>query len=269
MTICLAAICNKGLNLVVASDSMITNRSLSIEFEHPTKKMTELSDKCIALTSGDALAHTELFDSVQVEIEKLKSPTLKNIILKIKKCYQEMREEKIIEYYLIPRGFDNFAKFYQSQRILNPEISQRIQFQIEEYNYGLEILIAGIEDEQAHIYEIFDPGTSKCFDSIGFHAIGSGVPHALNSLIARGCNQNTNLEECLIEIFEAKRMAEKAPGVGATLTNICILCPKKGITGFPKEEYGKLEQIYKKWLKGDSNWNTEMNSLLKNIGIIK
>ena len=103
MTICLAAICDNSSRLVVASDSMITNRALSIEFEHLTKKMTELSDSCVALTAGDALTHTELFTSVQDEIKKLKSPTLKNIISKIKECYQEIRRREITEgsYYLI------------------------------------------------------------------------------------------------------------------------------------------------------------------------
>ena len=269
MTICLGAICDNGSKLVIASDSMITNPALSIEFEHPTKKMTELSNSCVALTAGDALAHTELFNSVQIEIEKLKSPTLKSIISKIKECYQEIRKREITEKYLIPRGFDSFPDFYQAQRMLNPEITQRIQFQIEEYDYGLEILIAGIEKGEAHIYEIFDPGTSKCFDSIGFHAIGSGVPHALNSLIARGCNQGTCPEECLITIFEAKKMAEKAPGVGCTLTNICFLCPKKGIVEFPQDKYDKLEQIFEGWVKDDNNWNSEATSLLKDIGVIK
>lgn len=269
MTVCLAAICGQGSKLVIASDSMITNPALSIEFEHPGKKMTELSDSCIALTAGDALAHTELFNSVQIEIEKLKSPTLRNIILKIKECYQDIRKREITEKHLIPRGFNSFSEFYKAQRMLNPEITQRIQFQIEEYDYGLEILIAGVENGVAHIHEIFNPGTSKCFDSIGFHAIGSGVPHALNSLIARGCNQSASIEKCFMEIFEAKKMAEKAPGVGCTLTNICFLFPNKGIVGFPKEKYDDLEQILEKWITNDSDWKSEANSLLKNIGVIE
>ena len=161
MTVCLAAICDGGSNLVLASDSMITNPALLIEFEHPTKKMTELSNHCIALTAGDALAHTELFNSVQIEIEKLKSPILTNMISKIKECYQEIRKREITERYLIPLGFQDFTNFYENHRMLNPEIAQRIQFDIEQYNYGLEILIAGIEKKRAHIYEVFDSGTSK------------------------------------------------------------------------------------------------------------
>ncbi|MEE9355563.1 MAG: hypothetical protein V3U75_08235 [Methylococcaceae bacterium] len=62
MTICIAGICENGLSLILASDAMLTNEGLSIEFEHPTKKMTCLSDCCIALTAGDALAYTEVFN---------------------------------------------------------------------------------------------------------------------------------------------------------------------------------------------------------------
>ena len=43
MTICIAAICEQGSALVLGTDSMITNEGLSIEFEHPGKKMTPLS----------------------------------------------------------------------------------------------------------------------------------------------------------------------------------------------------------------------------------
>lgn len=71
MTICIALICNNGSNAVLVTDSMITNVGLSIEFEHPTKKMTTLSQCCAALTAGDALADTELFNMVHQEIHNL------------------------------------------------------------------------------------------------------------------------------------------------------------------------------------------------------
>lgn len=40
MTVCIAAICNGGSDIILATDTMITSEGLSIEFEHPTKKMT-------------------------------------------------------------------------------------------------------------------------------------------------------------------------------------------------------------------------------------
>ncbi len=92
MTICISVICDNSSKLIVASDNMLTNEVLSIQFEHPTKKMTELSDKCIALTAGDALAHTELFNSVQCEIDRLKEPSIVEIVETVKECYQGIRK---------------------------------------------------------------------------------------------------------------------------------------------------------------------------------
>jgi len=268
MTICIAAICEKGSSLVLATDSMITNEGLSIQFEHPTKKMTSLSDSCIALTAGDALAHTELFNMVQGEITKLKAPLILEIVSKIKECYQRIRKSEIMGKILIPRGFNNFEDFYKAQRVLIPDIALTIQNQIDRYEYGLEILVAGISEEVAHIYGISDPGTSKCFDAIGFHAIGSGLPHAINTLIARGCHQSSDLKEALLIVYEAKKMAEKAPGVGANITDICIMKPQ-GITEFPRDKLGQLNKIYEKWVRREPNWASDLDALLKEIGVLK
>jgi len=266
MTICIAAICEKGSSVVLATDSMLTNEALSIEFEHPTKKMTRLSDSCIALTAGDALAHTELFDIVREEIIKLKAPSAPEIVGKIKECYQRIRKREIKEKILNPRGFSDFEDFYKAQQVLNPDIVMTIQNQIDSYDYGLEILVAGRSGNTAHIYGISDPGTSKCFDAIGFHAIGSGQPHAINTLIARGCHQDTSLQEALLIVYEAKKIAEKAPGVGANITDICIMTPK-GIIEFPRNKIDQLHEIYEKWLRRESNWVSDLGALLKEIGV--
>ena len=97
MTICIAGICEKSSSIILASDSMITNPGLSIEFEHPTKKMTFLSESCIALTAGDALAHTELFNIALYEICQLREPSINKIVEKIKECYQNIRHKEIAE----------------------------------------------------------------------------------------------------------------------------------------------------------------------------
>lgn len=268
MTICIAAICNHGSDLILATDSMITSEGLSIEFEHPTKKMTHLSHRCIALTAGDALAHTELFTMVQAEIMQLKEPSVVRVVSKIKECYQSIRETEIKEKFLNPRGFKDFDDFYEKQRNLIPDVALGIQNQIDRYDYGLDILVAGISDHAAHIYGIFDPGTSKCFDAIGFHAIGSGLPHAINTLIARKCNQEVSLEEGFLTVYEAKKMAEKAPGVGTNITDMCIM-NSQGIKDFPREKFEELHKIYEKWIRRESDWANGMDALLKHMKAYK
>lgn len=266
MTICIAAICEKGSGLILAADSMLTNAGLSIQFEHPTRKMTRLSDSAVALTAGDALAHTELFNMVQGEIAELKAPTVLEIVNKIKKCYQLIREGEINETILMPRGFRNFGDFYHAHAVLNSEIVFVIQSEIDRYNYGLQILVAGMSGGTGHIYGISDPGTSKCFDAIGFNAIGSGLPHAINTLIARECNQEVSLEEGLLIVYEAKKMAEKAPGVGANITDICIMTPQKTVE-FPRDKLEQLNSIYDKWVIRETSWASDLGALLEAIGV--
>lgn len=248
VTICISTICDQEKKLILASDSMLTNEGLSIEFEQPTRKMTELSQSCIALTSGDALAYTELFNSVRLKIDKLKKPSIDEIVEVVKDCYQEIRAREITERILIPRGIYGFKKFIEAQQLMLPEITMKLQQQIDKYDYGLSILLSGFSNGGAHIYGVFDPGTSASFDALGFHAIGSGLPHAVNALIARGCFSTTPWEDALMIVYEAKKMAEKAPGVGSRFTNICIMTQNQNFY-FDAELLRELGEIYKVWIE--------------------
>jgi hypothetical protein len=240
---------------------MITNLGLSIQFEQPTKKMTSLSDCCTAMTAGDALAHTELFNVVHEEISKLRSPSIIEVVGKVKTCYQTIRERVIKETILNPRGFSDFRDFYNSQTRMIPDIVLPIQMEIEKYDYGLEIIIAGFAGNKPSIYEVHNPGTSSCFDAIGFHAIGSGSPHALNTLIARECHQGISLGEGLLIVYEAKKMAEKAPGVGARITNMRVIDAKK-TADLSLEQLTEIGKIYEKWVRREPNCSEEVEKLL-------
>ena len=264
MTICIVAACDEGRRLVFASDCMVTHQGLSIEFEHPKPKMTMLSDRCAALTAGDALSHTELFNTVSKEILTLSMPTICQIVDKIKECYQEKRKEEIIEQFLIPRGFPNLAAFYESHSTLHPDVISLILNQIDSFNYGLDILVAGVTNGEAHIYAIADPGTSQCFDAIGFHAIGSGYPHAVNSLIGREFHQGRGLRETLLMVYEAKMMAEKAPGVGRSITDISYI-DHDGVNIFPREKIPLLGKVYQEWVSNDKSWETHLDTLLYEV----
>jgi len=262
MTICIAAMCDKGSALVLAADRAVTS-SLSIEFEHPGKKMTLLSKGCYALTSGDALAYTELFEEVRDEIAMQKSPSMK-VLSKIKSCYQRRRRDAIAENYLIPRGFEDFNDYYKAQKQLFPEMIMAIQNQIDNYNFQLEILLAGVSNGTAHIYHIGDPGVSRCWDVLGYHAIGSGLPHAFYTFISRNCNQDMPLEEVLLITYEAKKMAEKAPGVGSNATDMCVM-DSSGVYLIQNEQIKELEPVYSKWAKMDPAWKEDMHAFIKTV----
>jgi len=263
MTICIAALCEGGSALVLAADRAITS-NLSIEFEHPGKKMTQLSDSCYALTAGDALASTELFGIVQDEIAIHKAPSINEVVSKIKECYQMRRKYEIIENFLIPRGFGSFDEYYQAQKHLFPDLALAIQNQIDNYDYGLQLLIAGVDKKRAHIYEIIDPGTSRCFDAMGYHAIGSGLPHAMYTFISRNCNQDMPLSEVLLITYEAKKMAERAPGVGSNITDICVMDSNQ-TSLFSNEQIKRLNQIYNARVELDPIWKENIKSFIDEL----
>ena len=261
MTICIAAVCGRGSVLVMAADRMLTSSALSIQFEHASRKFTPLSDSCVALTAGDALAHTELFDAVRDEIAKIKAPSVPQVVETIKECYQSIRRKEIEERILRPKGINSLAEYLQVQRSLVTEIAFNFQSQIDNYDYGLEVLVGGANGDVARIFGISNPGTSECYDAIGFHSIGSGLPHALNTLIARGCHRDISLAQCLLTVYEAKKMAEKAPGVGATITDICVV-DSTGIYEFPQNGLDQLRESHERWIKQESEWDNSVNALL-------
>ncbi|MCH7729700.1 MAG: hypothetical protein IH991_24990 [Planctomycetes bacterium] len=260
MTICIAAICEKGTSLVLATDTMVTNPGIPIEFEHPSQKMAGLAENCIAMTAGDALAHSELFTKVRHHVGQFKQPPVEQIVDAIKRCYQEVRKQEVCERLLVPRGFGDFPDFYEHQRILLPEIAAAIQTQIDEYDYGLAIIVGGTTGESGHIYGVMNPGTSQCYDAISFHAIGTGASHALNALIARGCSSRTPLFEALMIVLEAKITAENAPGVGST-TDMAIMSPA-GATVIPRRNIDRLRDVHKKWVRHEEGWVGDVDNIL-------
>ena len=263
MTIGIGIICARESCVVLASDTMVTHQALSLEFEHENQKVTKLSENCLALTAGDALAHTELFGSVKSSISQLRQPSVVGIVEQIKNTYQALRLKQIEERILKPKGIENIPHFYQIQTGLIQDVALNTQMQIDQYKYGLEILVAGVDNGQAHIYGIGDPGTSYCFDSIGFHAVGSGAPHALNALIARGASSQVEFNQALMIVYEAKKISERAPGVGSNVTDISFMNTSSTKT-LPRNSVVHLEEIRQQWIKGGEEWSILLNQLLEN-----
>lgn len=254
MTICLAAICNKGEQVILMSDAMITGQHLSIEFEHKRPKIIPLAANCAAATAGDALAYTELFEAVGGDIDKLREPKISKVVQCIVDCFADLRLRKIHEQFIKRRGIPNIETFYRMQQSLMPDVALSVQNDIEQYGLNLEVLVAGV-DYGAHIYNVLDPGTSVAYDAIGYHAVGSGAPHAVTTLIANDYNQDIDLTKALLITYEAKKIAERAPGVGSR-TNVAII-NSNGVKMFDPDEIQALDEIYKKKAEAELAWRQE------------
>src|SRR3954462_5410766 len=112
MTVCIGVLCDNQRSVVLVADRMVTS-GLDIQFEHPVaNKLTRLSRNCVALTSGNAFAYTELFDDVGGQTGNMISTPVEAFVECIKGSYQKLRHKQIVERALIPRGFSGFAEFY-------------------------------------------------------------------------------------------------------------------------------------------------------------
>lgn len=262
MTICIAAICDEGKKVVAASDRMITITMPPIEYEHAIPKIQKISKSCIALTSGSALAHTDLCREAMASISSMSAPTIKTITDKIVECYIEQRKKKIEEEMLKSRGFI-FETFYPNLRNLPPEIGITIDSRIESFDFNLVILVAGVDESGGHIYQIDNPGTASCFDSIGYCAIGSGWHHAVYSLIANDYTGSFPLKESVYLVYEAKKRAESAPGVGRD-TDMCIIT-ENDIKILSEETMRRLNEIYEKKMEVERSRTKEIDELIKQL----
>lgn len=244
MTICIAAICNNLQNVVMASDRMVTASYPPIEFEHRMPKLEELSKTCLALTAGDALAHVDLCRRVAVRISRLVGPSIAEITDVVKESYVYQRSNRIEELFLKPRGFDIETFYKQAIRGLPEPIAITLDRQIQTFDYGLEMIIAGVDDGKGHIYGVRNPGVVDCYDALGYNAIGSGELHALSTLILNDYVPTSDVKHAVYLVYEAKRHAEVAPGVGK-LIDVAIITDN-GCQKLSPQVIENLAEIYEK-----------------------
>jgi 20S proteasome alpha/beta subunit len=156
----------------------------------------------------------------------------------------KIRSSKLEQDILARIGIMNLNAFYQSNRIFAPEIIANVVGAMQQYKYGLSILLAGVDDNGPHLFRIDDPGRKEIFDTIGHCSVGSGELHAISSFIANDYSHNLDLDHIVAMVYEAKRRSEKAVGVGNE-TDICIIC-KDGTVKVPDGKIKNLDVIYDK-----------------------
>jgi len=262
MTICLGAICDNKKQIILASDRMITvGFPFNIEFEPSIAKSEKVTEKCMVLTAGSALASTDLFRNVRTNLANISNPTVPQIVNEIKNEFIKQRLKRAEELHLKPLNLD-FLTFYQNIKNLPPEFWMPIASKIERERYPLEILLCGIgTDGEAHIYTVLDPGIADCLDSIGFSAIGTGTPHALSTFTYYLYVPAFSREKSLYILYTAKKNAERAPGVG-NQSNIWII-NDSGIKELTQEQINKLDELYKSERRYDVINEEKIKSILE------
>ena len=265
MTICIATLCENDKKLVAVSDRMTTAEFLSLEFEHSRGKMDALSHCTLALTAGDALAHTDLLRDVMDELAALTIPDVRHVAQKVEKEFISARQS-LAEKTILQAAGMSYQEFISQQQHLNPEMVLGLAQAYSQVKLGLEIVVAGVDAYGAHIYGIEDPGVVTCYDALGFAAIGSGLPHAMSFLTEVGYRASLSLNEALWITYEAKRRSERAPGVGNKFTDVVII-DDNGITYLDETNLKQLENIHESYNASLKNVQNEVDKMV--TGLLK
>ena len=142
-----------------------------------------------------------------------------------------------------PRGI-SLQEFYRGlQPTMLPQLVGGLDQQVAGFDFGLELLIAGVDDDGGHLFQVGNPGSAVIdFAPIGFGAIGSGGLHAIQAMIGFAHAPARSLNDTIYRVFAAKRRAEVAPGVGHD-TDLLVIT-EKGIQQLTSGAIETLQRIY-------------------------
>lgn len=245
MTICIGALCsNKDGQpykaVTVAADRMVTMGNL-MEFEHDVPKILKVTDKVVILMAGDAISGSRLARGVDSAFPNV-APSVITVAEQAASLYAELRDKKIEADIFRPRGLTR-QQFYEKGTAMPQQIVFGLDQEVKAANLGVEILIAGVDDSGSQLHVVGNPGGAyHDMRQIGFHAIGSGALHALQSLIGYGHTGTRPLADSVFSVYAAKRRAESAPGVGHD-TDMAIIT-EGGLKMLTVEDMKVLDEIY-------------------------
>jgi hypothetical protein len=221
MTVCIAASCDSGRQVVVAADQMVTvGAPLNVEFEPPLSKIEQMGASCVALGAGNTLYIAEILKQAREAYQNAQATPVTQIANAICQTYRRFRDERVEEQVVLPIVGPDFVSFRNRGGTLpaylqpQPAIYQQIVVQMSQFNLGVDIAIAGIDAGGSHIYYVGNPGTVASFEKLGYTSIGTGATHVAIKFVLELQHPNSTLAETLVSVYGAKKAAEVAPGVG-------------------------------------------------------
>lgn len=225
MTVCIAALCDKGQNVICVSDRMLTS-TRQVEFEPPITKVWSITDSVVVLIAGDAGVQAELSHRVSTGIKELdddSSVSISDVVDLYAKHYGKLRQEAAERDILVPLGLDHESYLARSKEF-GEDLVRMVADALMEYRLPrIETLIAAAGEGTGGLYRIVDTSVSSCHCP-GFACIGSGGWVAESQFMLGGHSARNGFPETLWLTYLAKRRAEVVSGVGKQ-TDVFILPP--------------------------------------------
>jgi 20S proteasome alpha/beta subunit len=218
-----------------------------IEFEHEVPKSIQINDSCLVLFAGDSVNAAAIIRNAR-EAPRSEEASTSEISMQVAQQYHLQRLSVVDQQVFAPRGIALHQFYGGLQTQMVPQIAMQLDNQAATLNIGIDLLVAGVDDFGGHVNGVGHPGqVFQTYESVGFHAVGSGAIHAIQSLIERQQAPHRTLTETLFNVVVSKRRAEAAPGVGHD-SDVYIV----GKSAITRVESSVLDQV-------DSMYNESTN----------
>ena len=253
MTVCIAslfrwnygtlALPDWGVAAITASDRMIT--AGDVQYEPQQLKVAIITENVSVLIAGDYTVHSEAIKRVMAHTQGSPQTKPHQIATVYGAEIQSVQRKNAEDMILAPLGL-NTDTFLAQQKDMSDNFVADITSQLQDYEGSeVEAIVVGIENKNARLYTVDARGMVRCFDDVGFSAIGIGAWHARSRLMQSGYTNTWNLGPALAATFAAKKAAEVAPGVGSA-TDIRVVLRD---ASFPLWDHvdAELKKIYEEY----------------------
>jgi len=238
MTVCIAAssIFNNDPLIVLCADMMGSTDWSSSE---RTPKWRPVGTNFYALLSGPISNARELVASCHRSFSMPDAPQRTTDVLSIIRRAIGYYKEGFAEAHIQGRLGISYQEFrLRGKSELPDELYRDLLSEIRNHYSDAELIITGFIDGKPNIFKVSGDSVWSC-DS--FAVIGSGTLIAEASLFHRQQSFMNGRDRTLYCVFEAKRLAEKAPGVGK-VTQIFVVRPDHTLEMVQGEGFNVLEK---------------------------
>jgi hypothetical protein len=242
MTVCIAAasILNEDPLLVLCADMMGSTDFSSAE---TTWKYRPVGKGFHALLSGPTSNAREMVSACHQELLKNPPVTMAEAIKALRTAVGEYKNI-LAEAHIQSRLGVSYEEFRKNDGSQWPEDLYRdLLLEIKNSYSNVELIVAGFLNSKPVIYKISGDSVWSCDD---FAVIGAGTPVAEASLFHREQSFFRGKNHSLYFVYEAKKLSERAPGVGKK-TRLYVVRPDNSFEETLPEGFQILESHFSKF----------------------
>ena len=256
MTVCTASLFywfygpdDFGPAVIAASDRMLTDVGLGVEYEGSHRKAAFFGPHHMVLVSGDLSFCSLALQALNEHYAGSPPESTAQLAIALGDIIGRLNGDRAARKYLNPLGLSPSVIKANPKGLagfgLPDALIEQLAGQMQTEKAGIDAIVIGHDARIANIYHVDGEGIFSSHIDIGFLSIGTGAVHASSHFMQLPYKHQVGYHTALRSTFFAKKAAEAAPGVGQA-TDI-FLCTADAITLVSVEDMRILESGYKRY----------------------